>query len=100
MISWTTTLTEARESRSLLAVAVVLVVCLLVRIANPEETRGVRTALFCLAVHILLLPVAGTVRDLGTAGYREIRLALFIFEALALISAICLLLFATILPRV
>lgn len=99
MTAWTAMLAEARENRTLLAIGLVLIASLLVRIATPDESDRLHTAFFCLGLHLLLLPAAGVTRALGLTAYGGVRLALVIFEALAVISASSLVLFAVFLPR-
>jgi small-conductance mechanosensitive channel/CRP-like cAMP-binding protein len=90
-------LQDEKTAGTLLAALALLV---LTRLLAGESRDRVHGALVLLGLHLLLVPVAGTLRVSGSTFYRETRLAAQIFETLAFINLGATLLFAVALRRV
>ncbi|HWW94018.1 MAG TPA: hypothetical protein VN375_11660, partial [Vicinamibacteria bacterium] len=86
MTPWQAILAEARDDETLFLVGALIFLGVIVRAAAPEEGRRLRVALWLLGLHLLLLPVAGTLRAYALLAYSDVRFPLLMFEVLAAIE--------------
>ncbi len=92
---------EAVEARSLLLFVFIVLTTAAVHRYAPEDKRRVRTALLFFLVHVALLPWATVARVEGTTDQHvQVRLVMWLFEALAGIGLGTTLGFQILLPRV
>ena len=99
MTPWQAILAEARDDETLFLVGALIFLGVIVRAAAPEEGRRLRVALWLLGLHLLLLPVAGTLRAYALLAYSDVRFPLLMFEVLAAIEVGACFVFAVALPR-
>jgi small-conductance mechanosensitive channel/CRP-like cAMP-binding protein len=91
---------EIREDETALVLVAALALLALTRWLSSGHRERLRSAAVMLAIHLVLVLLAGALRGGGSTLYREIRLAAFVLATLAFIGLIATLFFASLLPRI
>jgi small-conductance mechanosensitive channel len=90
---------EVREDGTALVLVAALALLVLTRWLSAGHRERLRSAVVLLAIHVVLVVVAGALRAGGSSLYRETRLAAFVLATLAFIGLVAALLFWSLLPR-
>jgi small-conductance mechanosensitive channel/CRP-like cAMP-binding protein len=96
---WSATLSEAGEQRTLWFALAVVAISILVHLGARGEQARLRRALVLFILYLVLLPIAAYLRLANHPALPEVRVALFVSEALTLIGLSAILLFGLLLPR-
>src|SRR5437762_1565199 len=99
MSLWIAILAEIKDDRTaeLSALAVILLVA--TRLAAAPHRERIRSSAVLFGLHLLIVPIAGTLRMARAIVYPETRLAALTFATLSLIGLGATLLFSVLLPR-
>jgi small-conductance mechanosensitive channel len=96
---WQGILAEAQDDYTALLIAAFLLTAVLYRRGSRADRRRVFGIGALVVLHLVLLPIVGTLRAAGASQYRDVRLACLAFAGLAAVSICGIVLFSVVLPR-
>jgi small-conductance mechanosensitive channel/CRP-like cAMP-binding protein len=97
---WSGIVDEIGEAKTPALLVAAVVLSLLTRFTAENHRQRQRSAFVLLALHLVLVLVAGVLRGVGSTVYREVHLAALILVTLALVGMAGTFLFAGALPRI
>lgn len=96
---WTGILDELAADGTAWILLGAMVTALLVPRRDERDQRRIKSIFVLVALHLLLVPIAGTLRAYAHGAHREVRLVCLLFAALAVVTMSSATLFTAILPR-
>lgn len=96
---WLAILAEVKDDKTAELSALALVLLAATRLVAAPHRERIRSSVMLFGLHLLLVPIAGTLRMAGSIVYPETRLAALTFATLSLIGLAATLLFSALLPR-
>ncbi len=93
MSLWQAILSEFINSNSIVVVLLYLFTLTLIRFSAIQDKKGILTIGMLVFLHLVMVPVAASMRISESSSFTEVRLACLLLGSMAIISMACMLIF-------